>query len=1055
MKKRGTTNAASNDKKRKAATAAADTTTASIPETGDKRQLPLDFSRHAVQAKKVTVENATKPNVDDPSSWSSSSLSALEPEVIRVNLVACMQPNLGKDCSIVERRQIFENSFGDSCFAREPHDDEEIKDSINSIDDSPDQEVSDRAPGGLVRDSVLRPTGTDLTESEGDLANVKQEDPFEMNGLSPIKDEPEGDDGNRDLDVLLPPRFRWKTVYVAAFELALDTVLPEEAFLFTDEEHALFETYRALPDDPKHLFVRLFLRKQKFWFRMSRLENRYKEIEDLESATQQLIATGLLMDQSQLSDPEDALAMLTVDELKLLARRVGFIDKLSGKQQQSYLSTRLLLAPGGTPDGEGRGRETGLTTHIFAGDASKRNCALIQKITDIAGPSVKIYPNIMKVFERLHLVFYRSREYSERPSLLEAILAKIGQRTFPTYEITRTNTVFRNRDELLKYEEAIRLQFELSKMMESAMGPGREAVIYVRDPDEGPASGKANKARRSNSAKSAKSVGGDDGLVEDAEARSEGGDQDPEQVRRRQEVIGIYETVIEKAEGVRDAWRQYIATEAEVTKSSPNYFLLRYSPGWVYTQILRLELRAFAFLKRFEEESILLHELLDQYIYALGQRGGWYERLALIKSNYAFHKRMGKQEALQVCMMALRDKHVHAVDATLIQARIVRLESELRLPFRDRHDFSYLTLRKAQQRILTGERLNTPGTAAPSYASSHSYSFVPNSMGSSHPVAQQRPLWRNIDGSDCGVEELALSYYGTLGYRGFHSENSILSTLFGLLFWDILFYPQPGVFETLYQTEPLDLRTDAFFIQRQDMIMERIETIAKSTVIDDSDGLSLAERSVSTSASAPATNDVKKEADESDEDEPLMRRRSTKRTLALKPADQALMESMLFEDDIRQEIQGDDDSEERQAQRAREEFLARKRRACFYLDLIGTHDDMFREKGVFCVGVNWTFAKEELLQIAECIGGNALAEICKVLAQEYSKRCSGMPDLCCWNYEKKLVKFVEVKGPGDRLSSKQQVWIDLLTSLQVDIELCIVQVSKTEDAFLEERAAYN
>lgn len=220
-----------------------------------------------------------------------------------------------------------------------------------------------------------------------------------------------------------------------------------------------------------------------------------------------------------------------------------------------------------------------LSRHRKASSCVYNHPSFLYTTEPMIGPSVKIYPNIMKVFKRLHLVFYRSREYSERPTLLEAILAKIGQRTFPTYEITRTNTVFKNREELLKYEEAIKLLFELSRMIESAMGPGRAAVIYVRDPDEGPASGKGNKARRSNSTKSAKSAGDDDGVAEDAEAKSEAGDQDPEQLRRRQEVIGIYETVIEKAEGVRDAWRQYIATEAEVTKCSPNYFLLRYSPG--------------------------------------------------------------------------------------------------------------------------------------------------------------------------------------------------------------------------------------------------------------------------------------------------------------------------------------------------------------------------------------------------------------------------------------------------------------------------------------------
>jgi len=413
--------------------------------------------------------------------------------------------------------------------------------------------------------------------------------------------------------------------------------------------------------------------------------------------------------------------------------------------------------------------------------------------------------------------------------------------------------------------------------------------------------------------------------------------------------------------------------------------------GWVYTQILRLEMRAFAFLKRFEEESILLHELLDQHVYSLGQRGGWYERLALIKSNYAYDKRLGKQEGLHVCMMALRDRHVHAgkhsfatlafvyclrfssihafivlVDATLIQSRILRLESELKVPFRDRHDFSYLTLRKAQKRILTGERLNTPGTAAPSYASSHSYSYIPNSMGSSPPTFQQRPLWRNIDGSDCSVEELALSYYGTLGYKGHHSENSILLTLFGLLFWDILFSPQPGVFETSYQTEPLDLRTDAFFLQRQDMITERIENIAKSRIIEDPEPLSPHTTGLRNMAKNEATTleqggREQAEEDDSEEEELLRRGRRPRRASVREdqgPTNDALVENGLKQDPA--EDPGITTSEQKH-----DEFVNKKRKECFYLDLLQKHDDLYRTKNVFCVGVKWVFSKEDLLQIAE------------------------------------------------------------------------------------------
>lgn len=39
--------------------------------------------------------------------------------------------------------------------------------------------------------------------------------------------------------------------------------------------------------------------------------------------------------------------------------------------------------------------------------------------------------------------------------------------------------------------------------------------------------------------------------------------------------------------------------------------------------------------------------------------------------------------------------------------------------------------------------------------------------------------------------------------------------LFGMLFYDILFAHVEGAFETRYQSEPLDLRSDAFAIGEQ------------------------------------------------------------------------------------------------------------------------------------------------------------------------------------------------------------------------------------------------
>lgn len=48
-----------------------------------------------------------------------------------------------------------------------------------------------------------------------------------------------------------------------------------------------------------------------------------------------------------------------------------------------------------------------------------------------------------------------------------------------------------------------------------------------------------------------------------------------------------------------------------------------------------------------------------------------------------------------------------------------------------------------------------------------------------------------------------------------------------LLFWDIVFSPIPGAFETPYQTAPLDLWSDAFYMERIGMINERLTDIGQ------------------------------------------------------------------------------------------------------------------------------------------------------------------------------------------------------------------------------------
>ncbi|KAL7265800.1 hypothetical protein RUND412_011673, partial [Rhizina undulata] len=66
------------------------------------------------------------------------------------------------------------------------------------------------------------------------------------------------------------------------------------------------------------------------------------------------------------------------------------------------------------------------------------------------------------------------------------------------------------------------------------------------------------------------------------------------------------------------------------------------------------------------------------------------------------------------------------------------------------------------------------------------------------------------------------------------------------------------------------------------------------------------------------------------------------------------------------------------------------------------------------------------------------------LCQEYRQRVSGIPDLFLWNPEKKECMFSEVKSENDRLSDTQRLWIHVLSSAGVKVELCAAVVKNEE-----------
>jgi len=91
-----------------------------------------------------------------------------------------------------------------------------------------------------------------------------------------------------------------------------------------------------------------------------------------------------------------------------------------------------------------------------------------------------------------------------------------------------------------------------------------------------------------------------------------------------------------------------------------------------------------------------------------------------------------------------------------------------------------------------------------------------------------RKLIFEIDEDTKGtVEELVLNHFADSGdWTGFHTESSVYTTLFGIMFWDIIFAPISDVFQTPYQSCPLDFATDNFYPERASLINGRLERIA-------------------------------------------------------------------------------------------------------------------------------------------------------------------------------------------------------------------------------------
>lgn len=82
---------------------------------------------------------------------------------------------------------------------------------------------------------------------------------------------------------------------------------------------------------------------------------------------------------------------------------------------------------------------------------------------------------------------------------------------------------------------------------------------------------------------------------------------------------------------------------------------------------------------------------------------------------------------------------------------------------------------------------------------------------------------------------------------------------------------------------------------------------------------------------------------------------------------------------------------------------------------------------------------QQVQSLVSCLGGMFLSGVFRRLSKDLRHCRGGLPDLVVWSTHSNHFKLVEVKGPNDRLSPKQMIWLSELKKLGATVEVCHVQ----------------
>ncbi|CAO1612720.1 unnamed protein product [Parajaminaea phylloscopi] len=819
--------------------------------------------------------------------------------------------------------------------------------------------------------------------------------------------------------------FAGESMYPTLLGEMIETVLKHEAYLFDEAEVELLKRYGSLPYEARYLFARLIQRKDS-WLRVEALKDSYgDEITDTPAAISRLTCRNetdpLLITHADAGDDaqEAMLNLLTLDELKTLAKRMhsakagttkaSIIAALRSTKSQGTLTSLFAPpSPSRRQGARGAGSSTPATTKprqlslnfTNQGKKASQSMRLANEVTRLLGALVKVAPATRSLIDRIALVFYRGAMLGGT-ALTTAVLARSRRRNYPQYQTQRSPRVYPSREHLLAFEEAIAVEVEMEELLQ--WGDNTEATFA--------------------------------------------------------KALKLFEMVW-------PVWKNTVAAfDHEVRlhgrQKETSYHRMRFHAGWPQTRVVYKGTTVLARFKLHDREEEVLRALLGQRHFRRGRRGEWYDRLALITAMYSYpsNKIKGKQEALKIAIAGIEDPDTHLIYHDQLQRRICRLENQLPIPKGRKHDFSYAKLKKCEEQTFGGIRLDSMDSGlsdqsllAPLSPTKGASPGKESNDGPRDSGFQYRAPLRKVVKVERPLSPVkALSSPTAVRPSPLQRSHSSSSNLL---------LPSPGkgtaspgidvegVDEALlaqYEVARKEKRTSMHSVWRgldgnpcrvEDLVLQHYAARGYVGVHDEGGVLkmlfALCMWDIIFASGTTACGGETDVVDVSDVFETPYQRAP----LDMDQDSFAVTRGPLIRSRLASISSGAAPS------------------------LVAEADDRERPRKTWAIGCRWdSFTKEQLVEVATLIPGSSLAVVFQMMTEEWSHCSGGMPDLLIWKPapldddedvqprfrpsadedEGPVVKLCEVKGPGDRLSETQKVWIDVLCRAGIQVEVSLVR----------------